>query len=80
MVLTIVTGENPLGQEEAAELVLSVGRDLDLHQVRRHAERIVLQVAFALGTATGDHKKVHTTSGRHGLQSSEAYLHSPRKN
>ncbi len=52
--LTIITRVNSLGQQEAAELVFSMHRVLDLHQVGRHAERIVLQVALTLLTTTGD--------------------------
>lgn len=46
--LTIVTRVNSLSQQEAAELVLSMYRVLDLHQVGRHAEWIVLQITLTL--------------------------------
>lgn len=52
-VLTVISRVNPLGQEETAELVLSVYRVLDFHQVRRHAERIVRKVAFTVLATTG---------------------------
>lgn len=52
-VLTIITRVNSLGQQEAAELVFSVHGVLDLHQVGCHAERIVLEIALTLLTATG---------------------------
>lgn len=51
--LTIVPRVNPLSQQEAAELVFSMLCVLDLHKVRRHTERIVLQVTFTLLTTTG---------------------------
>lgn len=54
--LTIITRVNPLSQEEAAELVLSMHCVLDLHQVGCHAERIVLQVALTLLSTTGNKK------------------------
>lgn len=47
-VLTIVTRVDSLCQQEAAELVFSMHSVLDLHQVGRHAERIVLQIPLAL--------------------------------
>lgn len=53
-VFTIVTGVDPFSQQEAAELVFGMDGVLDLHQVGRHAERIILQVAPALLTATGN--------------------------
>lgn len=56
-VLTIITRVNALSQQEAAELVLSVLCVLDLHQVRCHAKRVVLQVPLTLLTATGSQLK-----------------------
>lgn len=47
-VLTIVTRVDSLSQQEAAELVFSMHSVLDLHQVGRHTERIVLQIPLAL--------------------------------
>lgn len=60
-VFTIVTRVNPFSQQEAAELVFGMDGVLDLHQVGRHAERIILQVALALLTATAKEKtSTHT--------------------
>lgn len=52
LTLTIITRVNPLSQEEAAKLVLSMFGVLYLHQVGRHAKWIVLQVALTLLTST----------------------------
>ena len=46
--LTLIPGVHPLGQQEAAELLLGQAAVLHLHQVRSHPERVVLQVALAL--------------------------------
>jgi len=44
--ITFVTGVHPLGQQEAAELLLAQLGILDFHPVGSHAERIVLQISF----------------------------------
>lgn len=53
-VLTFVTRVNPFGQQETAELVFGMYSVLDLHQVRCHAKRIVLQIALARLTPAGN--------------------------
>lgn len=53
-IFTIITGVNSFGQQEAAEVVFSVDGVLDLHQVGRHAEGVILQVPLALLTPTGN--------------------------
>lgn len=56
---TIVTRVNSLSKQKAAELVFSMYSVLDLHQVGRHAERIVLQVTPALLTTTGNEMQTY---------------------
>lgn len=51
-VLTFISRVHPLSQQEAAELLLSQLSVLDLHQVRSHPERIVLEVSFAVLATT----------------------------
>lgn len=60
--LTVVTRVNPFGQQETAELVFSVYSVLDLHQVRCHAEGIILQVALTRLTPA-EKKKKHIKDG-----------------
>lgn len=55
--LTFISRVHPLGQQEAAELLLRQFRVLDFHQVGSHAERIVLDISFPFLPATGTHKR-----------------------
>lgn len=70
--LTFISRVHPLGQQEAAELLLRQLGILDLHQVGSHAERIVLEVSFPLLATTATHtrpqQEVKITSCKQPLQ------------
>lgn len=55
--ITFISRVHPLSKQEAAKLLFIQLGSLDFHQVRGHAERIVLKIPFALLASTKTNKK-----------------------
>lgn len=58
--ITFISRVHPLSKQEAAKLFFIQLSILDFHQVRGHAERVVLKIPFAL-LATTEKKKKNPT-------------------